>query len=73
VAANLCELSFVPLHTERFQLAVPTEFTSHPRVSGFLEFVLEELKAVARDKGTSSYDFSDLGRIEITGKTDKTD
>ncbi len=68
VAAQMCELDFVPLHEETFKLAVPTEFTAHPRMSAFLAFVLDELKAIAQDGGASSYNFTDLGRVEIIGQ-----
>ncbi len=36
---------FIPLATEPYKLAVPTAFISHPQINGFLEFVLDELKA----------------------------
>lgn len=67
VAAELCGLDFIPLDTEPYKLAVPAAFISHPQISGFLEFVLDELKAASR-QGTAGYGFSDLGRMEAIGR-----
>ena len=66
VAAELCGLDFVELCTESYKLALPVLFASHPRMAGFLEFVLNELKA-ASTRGVSGYGFEDLGRMETVG------
>ena len=66
MAAELCGLDFLELATEPFELAVPLSFVSHPRLAGFLEFVLDELKEVA-GRGVSGYGFEELGRMELVG------
>lgn len=68
MAADLCGLDFLELATEPFKLAVPLSFVSHPRLAGFLEFVLDELKGVA-GRGMSGYGFDELGRMELVGNT----
>ena len=68
VAADLCGLDFIPLVTEPYKLAVPTAFISHPQINGFLEFVLEELKAASK-RETPGYGFDDMGRMEAIGRT----
>ena len=71
IAAELCGLDFLPLRNEPFKLAVPVEFTSHPQMVRFLDFLLEDLRRVAAE-GAAGYDFQDLGKMETTGK-DKTE
>jgi putative molybdopterin biosynthesis protein len=66
LAAELCDLDFAALHTEVFKLAVPVAFASHPRMAGFLEFVLDELQKEAL-RGASGYQFEGLGRLETVG------
>ena len=66
MAAELCGLDFVELCTEAYKLAVPVAFASHPRMAGFLEFVLEELGS-ASGRGVSGYGFDELGRMEMIG------
>ncbi len=64
VAAEFFGLGFIPLATEPYKLAIPTAFISHPQINGFLEFVLEELKASSR-RGAPGYSFDDIGRMEV--------
>jgi excisionase family DNA binding protein len=66
LAAELCGLDFLELETEPFKLAVPLNFASHPRLAGFLEFVLDELKQAA-SRGVTGYSFEELGRMELVG------
>jgi excisionase family DNA binding protein len=61
-AAALTGLDFVPLAQERFELAVPATFLSHPRVARFLELVVEELGAEASE-APPGYAFDGLGRL----------
>jgi putative molybdopterin biosynthesis protein len=67
VVSELCGLDFIPLKTELFKLAVPMVFSSHPQITGFLEFVLGELRATSQEKRTSSYRFEHLGQMEAIG------
>ncbi len=60
-AAALTGLDFVPLAVERFELAVPAAFLSHPRMARFLESVVAELGAEAR-RAPPGYAFDALGR-----------
>ena len=64
LAAQMCGLSFAELHTEDYKVAVPLNYVSHPRLAGFLEFVLEDLKAASSD-GVTGYGFGELGRMEM--------
>jgi len=66
LAAEQCGLDFIDLCTERYRLAFPVAFASHPRMAGFLEFVLEELQTAAK-QGVSGYAFEELGRMETVG------
>lgn len=67
IAAELCGLDFLPLRSEPFKLAVPVEFASHPQVSRFLDFLLEDLRR-ADAAGAAGYGFLDLGKMETTGQ-----
>ena len=64
LAAQMCGLGFLELHTEQFKVAVPLRFLSHPKLAGFLEFVLEDLKE-ASGPGFTGYGFGELGRMEM--------
>lgn len=64
LAAEMCDLDFLELHTEQFKVAVPLGFVSHPKLAGFLEFVLEDLKE-ASGPGFTGYAFGELGRMEM--------
>lgn len=64
LAAEMCGLDFLELHTEPFKVAVPLEFVSHPRLAAFLEFLLEDLKQAA-DAAIPGYGFGELGRMEM--------
>lgn len=64
LAAEMCGLSFLELHTEQFKVAMPLGFVSHPRLAGFLEFVLEDLKRVST-AGVTGYGFGELGRMQM--------
>lgn len=66
VAAELAGLDFAPLAEEPFYLAIPAPFMSHPRVSAFLEFLVEELRAEARQR-PAGYAFDALGRVQPLG------
>ncbi|HLA40169.1 MAG TPA: substrate-binding domain-containing protein, partial [Candidatus Glassbacteria bacterium] len=72
LAAEQCGLAFLELQTEPFKLAVPLTFASHPRLAGFLEYVLDELKKVA-SRGESGYSFGESGRMELVGNTEAPD
>jgi len=61
-AAALAGLDFVPLAQERFELAVPAAFLSHPRVARFLELVVDEIGVEARG-APPGYAFDGLGRL----------
>jgi putative molybdopterin biosynthesis protein len=61
-AAALTGLDFIPLAQERFDLAIPASFLSHPRVSRFLAFVIDELGTEAR-REHAGYGFGALGRL----------
>lgn len=64
LAAELCGLDFHQLHSESYKVAVPLGFVAHPRLAGFLEFVLEDLQAGA-GTGVTGYGFGHLGRMEM--------
>jgi putative molybdopterin biosynthesis protein len=66
LAAELCGLDFVELDIESYKLAMPLPFAAHPRVAGFLEFVMEDLQAAAA-RGVSGYSFERTGRMETVG------
>ena len=66
LAAEQCGLDFIDLCTERYRLAFPIPYASHPRMAGFLEFILEEL-ATTSGRGVSGYAFEELGRMETIG------
>lgn len=66
LAAEQCRLDFAELATEPFKLAVPLAYASHPRLAGFLEFVLEDLQESAA-AGVAGYGFGSLGRVEPLG------
>ncbi|MFC1525677.1 substrate-binding domain-containing protein [Candidatus Latescibacterota bacterium] len=68
LAAEMCGLDFVELHTEAFKVAVPLSFVSHPRLAAFLEFVLEDLKEAAGG-GVTGYTFGELGHMEMVEHT----
>jgi excisionase family DNA binding protein len=63
MAAELAGLRFVPLAQEQFELAIPAAFMSHRRLSDFLEFVVAELSAEARNDHPG-YSFEALGRLK---------
>jgi putative molybdopterin biosynthesis protein len=63
LAAELCGLDFVELDTEPYKLAVPLQLMAHPRVAGFLEFVMGDLQGAAA-RGVSGYSFRQMGRME---------
>jgi excisionase family DNA binding protein len=63
IAAEMAGLDFIPLAREPFYLVVPASFMSHRRVTGFLDFVLEELTAEAR-REVPGYSFEALGRVQ---------
>ena len=66
VAAELCDLEFLPLEHETFKLAVPGAYLGHPRLGAWLDAVLSELGAAARD-GVTGYSFETLGRLAPVG------
>ena len=66
VAAELCDLDFVPLEHETFKLAVPGTYLGHARLGAWLDAVLSELRAAARD-GVPGYSFETLGRLAPVG------
>ncbi len=70
VAADLCGLDFIPLHTEPYRIAIPTQFFSRPHMVGFLDFILSELKSVS-SSGVSGYEFDDLGRLDVPKTIEK--
>lgn len=61
VAAQLCGLSFRPLHRETFRLAVPARYFGHPRMVEFFQALLAEFGAARRRK-LPGYSFEPLGR-----------
>jgi putative molybdopterin biosynthesis protein len=63
IAATMAGLDFEPLATESFDLLVPGEFTSRPRMAAFLEFALDDLRREARH-GLPGYSFQHLGRMQ---------
>ncbi|MCP4605943.1 MAG: helix-turn-helix transcriptional regulator [Proteobacteria bacterium] len=69
VVADLCALDFIPLQKETFKLAVPMNFASHPQIVGFIEFVLDEVRAMSVEKRTCSYKFEHLGEMDAVGKS----
>ena len=69
VAAERAGLDFAPLHTESFDLAVPANFVSHPRVARFLEFVLEEIRSSSETPG---YDKTNCGKLVVLGSEQST-
>ena len=64
VAAEQCGLEFVPLHTERYKLAVPVAFAAHPTVARFMAFLLARLRAGPQVPG---YGLEPLGQLEVIG------
>jgi len=64
LAAEMCGLGFAELHVEQFKVAVPLSFVSHPRLAGYLEYVLEDLGESARG-GVTGYSFGELGHMEM--------
>jgi putative molybdopterin biosynthesis protein len=64
IAAELGGLAFVPLHQERFQLAVPAPYFGHPALAGFLERLLDWFKK-ARDRNAPGYSFDHLGTLSL--------
>ena len=67
VAADLCGLSFVPLETEPFKLALPTDLAGHAKMARFLDIVLSELNSIRHRGPPAGYQFADTGRIETVG------
>jgi putative molybdopterin biosynthesis protein len=63
MAAKIADLHFVPLVREQFDLVIPASFMSHRRLSDFLEFLVSELSAEARN-GHAGYTFEALGRLQ---------
>jgi excisionase family DNA binding protein len=63
MAAVIAGVDFVPLVQEEFELAIPAHFMSHRRVSDFLEFLVPELRAEARN-AHAGYSFEVLGRLQ---------
>jgi putative molybdopterin biosynthesis protein len=63
VAARLAGLDFTPIAREPFYLVIPASLMSHRRVSEFLEFIVDELKAEAR-REHPGYSFEALGRVQ---------
>jgi len=68
IAAELCDLDFLPLCSEKFKLAVPVALASHSQIARFLEYVLKELKVIADDP-PAGYGFESLGKMEAVGTT----
>lgn len=66
MAAELAGLAFVPLAREAFDLVIPNAFISHPRVSAFLDAVLDGVRREAR-RAPAGYAFDDLGRLHPLG------
>ena len=62
IAAELCELDFLSLEHEAFKLAVPGAYLAHARLGSWLDALLGELGAAARD-GVAGYSFETLGRL----------
>jgi molybdate-binding protein len=62
VAAEKCGLGFLPLHREKFRLAVPGRYLGHARVAEFLETLLAEFEA-ARKRNLPGYFFDSLGKM----------
>lgn len=64
VAAELAGLDFLPLAQEAFGLVIPSAFMSHPRVTGFLDGVLDRVRRAAR-RPPAGYAFGELGRLQV--------
>ncbi len=62
IAAHQAGLDFIPLATERFDLAIPPALMGHDRMRAFLEFTVEALGAESR-RGHPGYGFAPLGRL----------
>ncbi|NMB76132.1 MAG: helix-turn-helix transcriptional regulator [Myxococcales bacterium] len=62
VAAELCDLEFVPLERERFWLAAPTGAMGHPHLALFLQRLLEWLLS-GRKPEAPGYTFADTGKL----------
>jgi hypothetical protein len=66
IAAELCDLDFLPLEQEIYKLAVPGSYLAHARLGSWLDAVLGEMGAAAR-AGVSGYCFDTLGRLAPIG------
>jgi putative molybdopterin biosynthesis protein len=62
IAAELCGLDFLSLDHETFKLAVPGGYLGHARLASWLDALLGELGASARE-GVAGYSFETLGRL----------
>jgi putative molybdopterin biosynthesis protein len=68
VAADTCGLDFMPLHTERYKLAVPVAFVSHPMVARFMEFLLSNLQS---GDPVAGYGLEPCGQLEVIAAPDR--
>jgi molybdate-binding protein len=62
VAAEMCGLDFLPLHSETFRLAIPGHYLRHARVGGFVRDLLAEFDK-AKQRRTPGYSFDALGKM----------
>jgi len=66
VAAQQTGLTFVPLSTERFALAIPAPFFAHARIARFLELAVEGLRAACA-RGVAGYSAACAGTLTAIG------
>jgi putative molybdopterin biosynthesis protein len=62
VAAERCGLEFVPIGTERFELAIPAQVLGHAQGAAFLAELLEAMDGAGR-RHAPGYDLQTLGRV----------
>lgn len=72
VAAEMFGLGFIPLTTEAYKLAIPSCYFAQRTMAGFLDAVLDGIRAEAGRGEVKGYEFGSLGVLETINASGRT-
>jgi putative molybdopterin biosynthesis protein len=66
-AANALGLDFIPVASERYDLAMPTEMLGDERVMALLDIIRSDKEFRRTVESLGGYDVSDMGKVMYEG------